>query len=486
MTVCGQSDRQRVIGILARMRVIFADVMQNCPDNPLGRSRDRFLKQRINSLVVTRGNQRQLKFIRRLCSKLHYDDHLVAPVQRALPQPHIQPEPAWLARNSNFGLKQATLAGRKIHRHVRLRGVPAEIDLRHEMRVILDLFDMRQIAQGREGAVGEAVDHEEVPVGAFTLHAPSLGPLSSGSRLHRLELRDNSGVMSLSPAPLSGQPYLFIDAQHGLCNRLRAIASAAAIAEMTGRELVVVWVPDHHCEGHLADIIDYPGLVIRDADHARDLRAGAALDYNYMEIEDGAVFNAPILEQDDTGGDVYVRAAYTLNSVHRDYRIEQAFLRGLVPTASVVDLIAGVRRPNDVAAHVRMGTGPEHDHLSYESPENWPAERHAELIRWRQASHADRFIARIEALGDAAETIFLAADLPETYNRFADRFGDRLAFLPREDFDRSARQLHYALADLILLSSASHFLASNWSSFSDVAQRLAREDRVMEQSGVDF
>jgi len=291
--------------------------------------------------------------------------------------------------------------------------------------------------------------------------------------------------MSIASAPVTGQPYLFIDAQHGLCNRLRAIASAAAIAQVTGRELVVVWVPDHHCEGHLADIIDYPGLVIWDADQARDLRSSAVQDYNYMEIEEGAAFDAPILEGDNPSGDVYIRAAYTLNSIHREYRIEQAFLRGLVPTAPVAELVSSVRHPNDIAAHVRMGTGPAHNHLTYESPENWPAERHEELVRWRRTSHADRFIAHIDALGDNT-TIFLAADLRDTYATFGAHFGDRLATLPRPDFDRSARQLQYALADLILLSAADHFLASNWSSFSDVAQRLAAPDRVMEQSGVDF
>lgn len=291
-------------------------------------------------------------------------------------------------------------------------------------------------------------------------------------------------AMSNAPAPLSGRPFLYIDAQHGLCNRLRAIASAAAIAKETGRELVVIWVPDHHCEGHLADIIDYPGLVVWDAARADALRARANVRYNYMEIEADADFDAPILE-DDPGGDVHIRAAYTLNSRHRDYRIEQAFLRRLVPTGIVADLVASVPHPNDIAAHVRMGTGPDHDHLSFEAPENWPAERHAELIRWRQASHADRFIARIEAMNDDA-TIFLAADLPDTYARFAARFGSRLTFLPRPDFDRSARQLQYALADLILLSSPDHFLASNWSSFSDVAQRLARPGRTLEQSGIDF
>ncbi|AXI44588.1 hypothetical protein C1J03_00215 [Sulfitobacter sp. SK012] len=294
--------------------------------------------------------------------------------------------------------------------------------------------------------------------------------------------------MPVAASYLTGQPLLFIDAQHGLCNRLRAIASAAAIAQVTGRELVVVWVPDHHCAGHLSDIIDYPGLVIHDAQAALAVRAQTPVSYNYMEIEEGAAFDAPILAETDAGNDVFIRAAYTLNSPHRDYKIEQSFLRGLIPRPHVSDLVASVRHPNQVAAHIRMGTGPGHDHLSYEAPENWPAERHEELTLWRKKSHASHFLQRIEALEleGRADSIFLAADLSQTYETFTERFGDRLAYLPREDFDRSARQLQFALADLILLSAADRFLASNWSSFSDIAQRLAPADRPMEQSGVDF
>lgn len=282
------------------------------------------------------------------------------------------------------------------------------------------------------------------------------------------------------------RPTLFIDAQHGLCNRLRAIASAAAIAQSTGRELVVIWVPDAHCEGHLRDIIAYDGPVLWRRDQADAVRNETQLRYNYMEIEEGAVFNEPILEEPgaDQGADVFIRAAYTLKSIHRDYDLEQRFLRGLVPMPQVTDLVDSVRYPNDVAVHVRMGTGPQHDHLAYESPDNWPAERHAELTEWRRKSDAGRFLDRLADMG--AERVFLAADLPQTYTLFQDALGDKLAILPRDDFDRSARQLQYALADLILLSAADHFLASNWSSFSDVAQRLARPGRKMEQSGVDF
>lgn len=296
----------------------------------------------------------------------------------------------------------------------------------------------------------------------------------------------------LAPGAAEVTARLFLDAQHGLCNRLRAMASGAAIARATGRELVVIWVPDAHCEGRLLDVIDYAGPIIEEAETAALCRELSARVYNYMEIEPGSHFDEPILAGDEADGlegrDVYIRSAYTLVSPLRRHDDEQAFLRSLLPASPVLELMERVRRPNHLAVHVRMAGGPAHDHLAWESPENWPAHRHQELTEWRAKSHARHFIARIDQLiaEGGPETIFLAADLPETYRAFSDRYADRMVFLPRERYDRSAVQLQYALADLLLLTAADHFLASTWSSFSDLAQRLARPGRVFERSGEDF
>lgn len=287
---------------------------------------------------------------------------------------------------------------------------------------------------------------------------------------------------------LRGRPRLFIDAQHGLANRMRTIASADSIARRTGRDLVVIWRPDHHCACRMSDLFDFAGPVI--ADHRADwCRAQAEAVYNYMEVEPGARFRAPILaDTDRVPGDIYIRSAYTLNSPHRRHEDEQIFLRSLVPVQPVLDFMAQVAQPSRLAVHIRMSGGPGYDHLSYEAPANWPAHRHEELMSWRRKSQADRFMARVDTLLEAgrADTIFLAADLLETYTRFTERYGDRMRALRRDLNDRSRRQLQYALADMLLLTAAEHFLASTWSSFSDMAQRLRTPTRPTEHSGLDF
>lgn len=293
-----------------------------------------------------------------------------------------------------------------------------------------------------------------------------------------------------TPPHMTRQPCLYIDAQHGLSNRLRAVASAAGIAARTGRRLVVLWRPDHHCQARIGDVLSYDGPVAEDAAAAQEFQARSAVIYNYMEIEEGSAFQAPILPEgaDHAGRDIYVRSAYVLNSRYADAAVERRFLRQLRPAPEVLDLVERVPHPSAIAAHIRMATGAAYDHLSFEGPENWPAERHAELAEWRSKSDMSRFIARLDALiaEGQGDTIFLAADLPETYAALADRYGARLRYLPRGRYDRSARQVQYAMADLILLTAAPHFLASTWSAFSDLARVLGRRGRRIEQSGQDF
>lgn len=304
---------------------------------------------------------------------------------------------------------------------------------------------------------------------------------------HRLTLDPASLAEATLAAPALSlhQPRLFIDVQHGLGNRMRAMGSAAALAEASGRELVVVWQPDDHCNGRLSDLFDYSGAVEETRFLEEAAGRGAAV-YNYMSIEPGAVKDAPVLL--DTSADIYARAASVLNSPASVWEAENRFLQSLQPIAAVRDLVAAVRHPNDLSAHVRMEGGKQHEHLAYEKAENWTAEDHALIDAWRAKSHFSHFLNRIDALiaEGRADRIFLAADMPETYAEFRAHYGDRLAFLPRSLFDRSAAQLHYALADAILLSRSPLLLGSTWSSFSELAMRLAPLPIRIEMSGRDF
>ena len=138
--------------------------------------------------------------------------------------------------------------------------------------------------------------------------------------------------------------------------------------------------------------------------------------------------------------------------------------------------------------HVRMEAGEGLDNNTYDSVENWTEEGHEQIHFWREKSHFSHFLKRIDQISQSQPKIgvFLATDLPETYACFSDYYGNRVVYLERNKYDRSAAQLKCALADCLLLSQCSHFLGSTWSSFSELAMRLSKTHLSSEMSGKDF
>lgn len=306
------------------------------------------------------------------------------------------------------------------------------------------------------------------------------------STTHPKNLKDRITVETRrrlpSPEIIVKRLKFYIDAQHGLGNRLRAVASASAIAEATDRELVIVWQPDYHCDCCFADLFCYEGAVL-DTSFLNDL---ADCDiYNYMSIEGG---DQAVSIRIDSTKDIYARSAYVLKSPHSDWKRENRFIQSLQPVEAVLALVNSVRHPNDVSVHVRMEGGRNYQHLPYESSANWSEQEHDLIDNWRLKSHYAYFMKRIDTLilNGGAERIFVAADMLVTYNKFIQAYGERIAWLERSYYDRSVWQLQYALADAILLSRATLFLGSGWSSFSELAIRIARDELKVETRGIDF
>ncbi|MCR9222565.1 MAG: glycosyltransferase [Hyphomonas sp.] len=286
-------------------------------------------------------------------------------------------------------------------------------------------------------------------------------------------------------APFASTPRakFFVDAQHGLGNRLRAIASGAAIANRTDRELVVVWHPDHHCECEMRDLFDYVGPVISES-FVADAPSLGIDTYNYMESEGGEK-DKPIQLG---SGDIYFRGAFVAVSDMTDWDEENRFLKSLIPAAAVRELVAPFNLSNHVAAHIRMEGGAGLDGHEYEQVSNWTEKDHELLHYWREKSNFKHFITHIDKIfeQDPSAKLFLATDMQQTYDIFQGYYGDKLAFLSREVYDRSKEQIIYALADAILLSRCKRLLGSTWSSFSEMAMRLTGGYDSIEMSGEDF
>jgi hypothetical protein len=286
-----------------------------------------------------------------------------------------------------------------------------------------------------------------------------------------------------TPPKLPRKPKLILDAQHGLGNRLRALGSAAAIAKATGRELVLLWEPDIHCQCSITDLFEYPHSLVQ---RREDLDLEAADRATYMEIEPGACKDAPLVLRE--GKDFYIRSAYVLNHPASTWDTENAFLRALRPVAEVQALVDTAEAHGRLGVHIRFEGAQGTDTNAYDSAQNWLPEGHRELISWREKSHPDRFMGRIDQLTreNPDLKIFLATDRPEIYDTLRARYADRLSFLRRHVYDRSRDQLRYALADALLLSRCHHLLGSTWSSFTEMARRFSTTIQRVEMSGTDF
>lgn len=205
-----------------------------------------------------------------------------------------------------------------------------------------------------------------------------------------------------------------------------------------------------------------------------------------MEIEPGSCKDQYIPL--DAGIDIYIKSAYVINSELSNWAKENDILQKLQPVDSVMELVNAVDIKNYVGIHVRMEGAKGSDQNSYDSSKNWKEESHKQLNEWRGKSHYNAFMKRIDNLIEQESDLklFLAADMKEVYPVFAEKYGDKLAYLAREDYDRSVRQLRYGLADAILLSRSKLLLGSTWSSFTELAQRLSTTIKLLEMSGIDF
>lgn len=292
-------------------------------------------------------------------------------------------------------------------------------------------------------------------------------------------------ITKKAPVSIIKKPRLYIDAQHGLGNRLRAFASAHSIAKATERELVLIWEPDNHCNCLFSDLFDYDGMVL-DESFTEDAAQQDCEVFNYMEIEPNAEKDAEILIQKDK--DTYIRSAYCLNNPHTNWDIDNNFLKSLTPSSGIMDIIDSFDVKNMIGVHIRMEGGNGLDQHTYEVADNWTKEGKEQLHYWRGKSHYSNFIRYINEIlkKDNGHEFFLASDMEETYNIMTQHFGSRMTYLKRDVYDRSREQIRYALADVLLLSKCKKLIASSWSSFSELAMRLSDTYTSIKMSGKDF
>lgn len=278
------------------------------------------------------------------------------------------------------------------------------------------------------------------------------------------------------------KPKFYIQGCNGLGNRLRAIASAAVIAEKINYLLIIIWVPDIHLNSKMSDLYDISNLLVT---------SSMPKNKEYISVVNTS-FSEPSQIIIDNKQDIFISSACVINNSLTSWKDECYWLKKLKLISSIQKEIDKITLRIDFSemcgVHIRMGQ----PNQEFESCKGWKQEQIQSLLKYRNASHYSYFIYQMKKMlaHNSKQKFFLCADNKNIYEKFNQEFGKliktgQIFYLEKNKWDRSSDQLVTALIDVYLLSKTSTFLGSPWSSFTELVSRLASKQTKL-IAGVDF
>mmetsp|Transcript_13793 Transcript_13793/g.29888 ORF Transcript_13793/g.29888 Transcript_13793/m.29888 type:complete len:436 (-) Transcript_13793:122-1429(-) len=306
--------------------------------------------------------------------------------------------------------------------------------------------------------------------------------------------RTPAWVTALELMRRSEQKYVVVDVKNGLGNRLRALASAMAVAAELRRPVLLIWMADLHCNCSFRKMFDTPlqFALLEEEMPKQNLTEAEFQVYNYMRPEPGAVKDAPI--SPDPKRHLYFKSAFLMNHKFGGWTYAQREIQRLTPVIEVRERL--VSDKGMVGLHVRNVFDAPRDAATNRSTVGTAAVQGAQkeygvdgtrqLLQWRKASHWTNFVPRIisllrehgfrhpKGLAQPPLRFYLAADAEDAYAGLIKRFPNRLLFTRRQcsaercDF-RDCTGMIFSLADMFNLARTRLILGSGWSSYSEVA-----------------
>ena len=321
-------------------------------------------------------------------------------------------------------------------------------------------------------------------------------------------------------------PWVIVDVQNGMANRLRSLASAMGVAEGLRRPLMLVWVPDQHCDCSFRNLFAppymYPFVLSEERPSDETLLSlnGSTLQlYDYMQaVGRGTHFARSKISRPpaEDKRHLYLKTAFMMTFDgpinYGTWSYGQYHLQQLQPVPAVAARLVAER--NHVGVHVRsvFGDGArgterltEEQAIASASKEYGGSIADA-ILKWRNASRWPNFLPRLQELlletpsGQSQDSrsmhrFYLSADSGEAYDGLMKSFPGQILRTPRTCTDstrcdaRGCPDVQLALADLLNLARTSLVLGSGWSSFSEVAVQLGgtyRSPLNLELAGSDF
>jgi hypothetical protein len=282
---------------------------------------------------------------------------------------------------------------------------------------------------------------------------------------------------------------IMIEPYHGLGNRLRAYGSAAALARKTGKTLVVIWIPDPHVNATMQDLFDTTNITVIDYQVAPALSRVfpelLSYDYNSKGRKDEIL-------RDSTSLPIYVRSAYVLQS---ETPVSEADisdeLLSLTPSHEVLEQVKILEariaklQTDLIGVHVRMNTDilkdvPGIQNIETHSPAS--AAHMGPVISERGRCHYKAFISHMEKVleKNPGASFFIASDSSSAILSMISKFPGKVVSTDLHKLamcegstSRGKNCLQQSLSEFLVLgSSVSYSILSEWSSASELILRL--------------
>jgi hypothetical protein len=249
----------------------------------------------------------------------------------------------------------------------------------------------------------------------------------------------------------------------GLCNRMRSLDSAMALADATGHELHVIWDLNRELNCRLEDLFELPAA-IKSLRQPRSGRFGRRCRWLYYTATCQIHLGQKRIVR-------WVQEGRDFRSL-RDYRTvsmatwEEFFprakpFRAFRPIAALQQTVERYcSEGNVIGVHIRRTD-------NRASIDKSPTTCFLELMQ--REVDADRSV-----------KFFVATDSPEEESRLKQRFGGRIITHAKATLDRDdPRGIQDAVVDLYSLANCRKLIGSHWSSFTDVAAQIRGIERLV-------
>lgn len=275
---------------------------------------------------------------------------------------------------------------------------------------------------------------------------------------------------------------LVVHVQHGLGNRLRAMASGMAISNRTGRHFRLIWELDEHCNVHFQELFSN-NIDVWDKFEPNEISSANFERYNYIENEKGAV-KYKIIDTDSLNH-IYVKTSYKLNHAQAKTENMRHALSELQLQPHISAMVDSINVTGFIGVHIQNKDPrtelPNISNNTY-SDGGWK-----KLIFWRQSVSVSLFATEISHILKKYpnQSFFLSTDSEKTRKELNNLFPGRIRSLDGETCEnRSQICISFATVDLWILSRTKEILGSPYSSFSEVAGLLA--NKTTKYASIDF